>query len=181
MDAYAALNKLQKDGVYTTEQMADATDRVARAEAGVNTAQAQRKTYSQAFAEQIAAAKKFGGQLQQLIGAGLGRSGLAQLMNLGPVAGSQVAGDILAGTGGLSVASLNADLSSIDAAGAALGSDAIAGDMAYLDAANVNRRGNTVSITVQAGLVSTPDQVGQQIIEAILKAQRRSGLVFAPA
>ena len=181
MDAYAALNKLQKDGVYTTEQMADATDRVARAEAGVNTAQAQRKTYSQAFAEQIAAAKKFGGQLQQLIGAGLGRSGLAQIMNLGPVAGSQVAGDILAGTGGLSVASLNADLSSIDAAGAALGSDAIAGDMAYLDAASVNRRGNTVSITVQAGLVSTPDQVGQQIIEAILKAQRRSGLVFAPA
>jgi uncharacterized damage-inducible protein DinB len=181
MDAYAALNKLQKDGVYTTEQMADATDRVARAEAGVNTAQSQRKTYSQAFAEQIAAAKKFGGQLQQLIGAGLGRSGLAQIMNLGPVAGSQVAGDILAGTGGLSVASLNADLSSIDAAGAALGSDAIAGDMAYLDAASVNRRGNTVSITVQAGLVSTPDQVGQQIIEAILKAQRRSGLVFAPA
>ena len=181
VDAYAELNKLQKNGVYTQEQMADATERVAKAEAGVNTAQSQRKTYSQAFAEQIAAAKKFGGQLQQLIGAGLGRSGLAQLMNLGPVAGSQVAGDILAGTGGLSVASLNADLSSIDAAGAALGSDAIAGDMAYLDAANVNRRGNTVSITVQAGLVSTPDQVGQQIIEAILKAQRRSGLVFAPA
>jgi hypothetical protein len=181
MDAYAELNKLQKDGVYTTEQMADATDRVARAEAGLNTAQSQRKTYSQAFAEQIAAAKKFGGQLQQLIAAGLGRSGLSQIMNLGPVAGSQVAGDILAGTGGLSVASLNADLSSIDAAGAALGADAIAGDMAYLDAASVNRRGNTVSITVQAGLVSTPDQVGQQIIEAILKAQRRSGLVFAPA
>jgi ElaB/YqjD/DUF883 family membrane-anchored ribosome-binding protein len=181
VDAYAELNKLQKDGVYTQEQMADATERVAKAEAGVNTAQSQRKTYSQAFAEQIAAAKKFGGQLQQLIQAGLGRSGLAQLMNLGPVAGSQVAGDILAGTGGLSVASLNADLSAIDAAGAALGTDAIAGDMAYLDAASVNRRGNTVSITVQAGLVSTPDQVGQQIIEAILKAQRRSGLVFAPA
>jgi hypothetical protein len=181
MDAYAELNKLQQSGVYTTEQMADATDRVARAEAGLNTAQAQRKTYSQAFAEQIASAKKFGGQLQQLIAAGLGRSGLAQLMNLGPVAGSQVAGDILAGTGGLSVASLNADLSSIDAAGAALGTDAIAGDMAYLDAASVNRRGNTISISVQAGLVSTPDQVGQQIIEAILKAQRRSGLVFAPA
>ena len=53
--------------------------------------------------------------------------------------------------------------------------------MAYLDAASVNRRGNTLSISVQAGLVSTPEQVGQQIIEAILKAQRRSGLVFAPA
>jgi hypothetical protein len=38
-----------------------------------------------------------------------------------------------------------------------------------------------MSITVNAGLVSTPDQVGQQIIEAIQRAQRRSGTVFAPA
>jgi hypothetical protein len=38
-----------------------------------------------------------------------------------------------------------------------------------------------INITVNAGLVSSPDQVGQQIIEAIQKAQRRSGPVFAPA
>jgi hypothetical protein len=38
-----------------------------------------------------------------------------------------------------------------------------------------------MNITVNAGLVSTPDQIGQQIIEAIQKAQRRSGTVFAPA
>jgi hypothetical protein len=38
-----------------------------------------------------------------------------------------------------------------------------------------------MTITVNAGLVSTPDQIGQQIIEAILKAQRRSGQVFASA
>jgi SLT domain-containing protein len=38
-----------------------------------------------------------------------------------------------------------------------------------------------INITVSAGLVSSPDQVGQQIIEAIQKAQRRSGPVFAPA
>jgi hypothetical protein len=37
------------------------------------------------------------------------------------------------------------------------------------------------TITVNAGLVSTPDQIGQQIIEAIQRAQRRSGTVFAPA
>ena len=37
------------------------------------------------------------------------------------------------------------------------------------------------NITVNAGLISTPDQIGQQIIEAILKAQRRSGQVFASA
>jgi hypothetical protein len=39
----------------------------------------------------------------------------------------------------------------------------------------------SVNVTVNAGLVSSPDQVGQQIIEAIQKAQRRSGPVFAPA
>jgi hypothetical protein len=38
-----------------------------------------------------------------------------------------------------------------------------------------------MNITVNAGLVSTPDQVGQDIIAAIQKAQRRSGTVFASA
>ena len=38
-----------------------------------------------------------------------------------------------------------------------------------------------INVTVQAGLVSTPDQIGQQIIEAIQRAQRRSGTVFAAA
>jgi hypothetical protein len=41
--------------------------------------------------------------------------------------------------------------------------------------------GMGMNITVNAGLVSSPEQVGQQIIEAIQKAQRRSGPVFAPA
>ena len=38
-----------------------------------------------------------------------------------------------------------------------------------------------VNVTVNAGLVSTPAQVGQDIIAAIQKAQRASGQVFAPA
>lgn len=37
----------------------------------------------------------------------------------------------------------------------------------------------TIQIQVDAGLVSSPDQVGQQIIEAIRRAERRSGQVFA--
>jgi hypothetical protein len=41
--------------------------------------------------------------------------------------------------------------------------------------------GMGMNITVNAGLVATPDQVGQDIIAAIQKAQRRSGTVFAPA
>jgi len=40
---------------------------------------------------------------------------------------------------------------------------------------------SSVNVTVQAGLVSTPDQIGQDIITAIQKAQRRSGQVFANA
>jgi hypothetical protein len=39
--------------------------------------------------------------------------------------------------------------------------------------------GTTIVVNVQAGLVSSPDQVGQQIIEAIRRAERRSGQVFA--
>jgi hypothetical protein len=51
---------------------------------------------------------------------------------------------------------------------------------------NIPRRmdggGQTIiNIQVQAGLVSSPDQVGQQIIEAIRRAERRSGQVFAAA
>jgi len=38
--------------------------------------------------------------------------------------------------------------------------------------------GSQTNITVNAGLISTPDQIGQQIIEAIQKSQRRSGKVF---
>jgi ElaB/YqjD/DUF883 family membrane-anchored ribosome-binding protein len=47
----------------------------------------------------------------------------------------------------------------------------------------LNRAGGMggITINIEAGLVSTPDQVGQQIIEAIQRAQRRSGPAFAAA
>jgi len=38
--------------------------------------------------------------------------------------------------------------------------------------------GRQTNKTKNAGLISTPDQIGQQIIEAIQKSQRRSGKVF---
>ncbi len=41
--------------------------------------------------------------------------------------------------------------------------------------------GQGITVNIEAGLVSTPDQIGQQIIEAIQRAQRRSGPVFAAA
>ncbi len=55
-------------------------------------------------------------------------------------------------------------------------------DTAATSVENIGRVGaaeRVVNVTVNAGLVSTPAQVGQDIIEAIQKAQRLSGQVFA--
>jgi hypothetical protein len=38
-----------------------------------------------------------------------------------------------------------------------------------------------ITINLQAGLISSPGTIGQDIINAILAAQRDSGVVFAPA
>ena len=40
---------------------------------------------------------------------------------------------------------------------------------------------SNITINMDAGLVSSPATVGQDIIDAILAAQRNSGVVFAPA
>jgi hypothetical protein len=56
-----------------------------------------------------------------------------------------------------------------------------AGPEAVVPLDRMGSMGGGITITVNAGLVSTPDQIGQEIIQAIQKAQRRSGTVFAPA
>ena len=56
-----------------------------------------------------------------------------------------------------------------------------AGPEAVIPLSQMGNMGGGMNITVNAGLVSTPDQIGQQIIEAIQRAQRRSGQVFAAA
>jgi hypothetical protein len=168
--AYAELNKLQKSGIFTYEQMAEASERVANAEAAVNKAQSGRVNYAQQFREQIAAAKTFAGQLQTLIGQGLSREGLAQLMNLGPVAGSVVAADLIAGTSGMTAASLSSDLAGLSTAGDLLGGTAIAGDMALLNQAGVGQRGNNVYVTVTS---ADPNAV----VDALRKYMRQNGAV----
>ena len=50
----------------------------------------------------------------------------------------------------------------------------MAGGLAGIDFANV-------TFNIDAGLISSPATVGQDIIDAILAAQRNSGQVFAPA
>jgi phage-related minor tail protein len=56
-----------------------------------------------------------------------------------------------------------------------------AGPEAIIPLDRLGSMGGGMNITVQAGIVSTPDQIGQEIISAILKSQRKSGAVFAPA
>jgi phage-related minor tail protein len=65
--------------------------------------------------------------------------------------------------------------------GATLGIVGENGPEAIIPLDRLNSMGGGMNITVNAGLVSTPDQIGQEIIQAIQKAQRRSGPVFAPA
>ena len=179
-EAYEELAKLQtqvfdaatgKTMVADAEDLADAMERVRRAEEGVVTAQGQRVSYTQAFREQIAAAKDFAGSLQTLIGQGLQQSGLQQLLNLGPVAGAQVAKDILSGTAGLSVADLNMD--QLTAAAAGVGT-AAASQMFGTDiTAAQNTLGavtyaNDIKITVTS---ADPDKV----VEALVKWSKKNG------
>jgi hypothetical protein len=178
-EAYTALD-LAKQGE-DTEAIAKATLDLAEAEKAVNAATAKRSatTTIGEFQKQIAAAKKFGENLQFLIGHGLQQAGLAQLLNLGPVAGVEVTNDMIGGgTGSFwkfqeSMAQLSGIASGIGLASA----NAFMGG--NLETARTNQQAvNQYSITVNAGLVSNPAQVGRDIIEAIKNAERVSGQVF---
>ena len=179
-DAYAELAKLNP--VSDADAYAQALQRVADAETNVTNAQTTRarSNYGQAFADQIAKAKEFATNLTTLATRGLTQDGLSQLLNLGPVAGAQVTGEMVAGTGSLSLGALNAGLADIAAAGQNLGN--IAGNAFFggnvAAGQSALNQAKTYQITVNAGLVSNPAQVGRQIIEAIKSAERLSGQVF---
>jgi hypothetical protein len=115
-----------------------------------------------------------------LIAQGLGKEGLAQLLNLGPVAGNEVTADMLYGTKALTVGGLNTSLAGLSSVAAGLGNVAgsafFGGNVAAGQTAL--NEAKTYQITVNAGLVSNPAQVGRDIIEAIKSAERLSGQVF---
>jgi hypothetical protein len=182
-DAYAELAKLNPTD--DAEQYADALQKVADAEKNVTSAQSTRakSNYGQVFADQIAKAKEFATNLQTLTSRGLTQEGLSQLLNLGPVAGAVVTGEMVAGTGSLSLGALNAGLADIAAAGQSLG-DVAAGSFFggnVMAGQKALEKANTYQITVNAGLVSNPATVGRSIIEAIKAAERLSGQVFVSA
>jgi len=162
-DAYAALH--QARATNDAKAYGAALQDVARAEAAVKSAQdIKPKDYSAIFAEQIAAAKNFAGLIPKLISAGLGKAGLAQILDLGPVAGAQVAKDLLAGTSGLTVRGLESDLASIAAAGTAAGM-AMPGFTAALGT-TVGGTAAAPTIIVNAG-VGDPVQIGKEVASVL--------------
>lgn len=175
-EAYEALN--QASAARDAYAYADALTEVASAEAGVTKAQQDRKSYGTAFAEQIASAKKFAENLQTLVGAGLGKDGLAQLLNLGPVAGVQVTNELIAGTGTLTVASLNESLASLSATagtfGASAGQAFFGGNVAAQQK-NVETV-NNFNIQVQA-LAGNELEVAKKIVAALQVYQKKVGKV----
>jgi hypothetical protein len=179
-EAYAKLAKT--DPTKDAEDYAQALLDVAAAETAVSTAQTNRanQNYGKAFADQIANAKRFAANLELMTSVGLSREGLAQLINLGPVAGVKVTDEMLSGTSSLRLEDLNQGLAGLSASANSLGlSTANAFLGSALGTATTNQgQVNQYSITVNAGLVSNPAQVGRDIIEAIKNAERVSGQVF---
>lgn len=170
--AYAELNALEAERArrgfsntdqitYDADQYSAALKRVAAAESAVGQAQANKKDYSAIFAGQIAAAKSFGQNLVALANAGLGNAGIQQLMDLGPVAGAQVAQDLVNGVGGLTVSGLRGSLAELAGVGGQLGAimsfgeyggalGAAQADVNLLGQASV-RGGTNVTIHVNGG------------------------------
>ena len=170
--AYEDLNQARQTN--DVDAYNQALRRVATAETAVSDAQAKKpKSYGEIFREQVAAAKEFSGNLKKLIAAGLGKAGLAQILELGPVAGNAVAKDLLAGTGGLTVEGLNADLASVMAEAGTVGL-ALPGVAAALGATATRGTNNTYQITVQAG-VGDKVEIGKQVVAVLQAYEKRLG------
>jgi hypothetical protein len=176
-DAYTALGLAKQAG--DIEDIAKATQDLAAAESAVNAATAKRSTTSTLgeFKKQIEAAKKFGNNLKIMIDNGLDQAGVAQFLNMGPVAGYEVSENLLATGQFASFKNSMAELSGIaSGVGLASANAFFGGNLAAAQGAQ--GQVNTYQITVNAGLVSNPSQVGRDIIEAIKQAERVSGQVF---
>lgn len=169
--AYEALN--QAKATNDVEGYNRALQDVAESEAAVSSAQAVKpKDYTQIFREQITAAKEFAGYVKQLAAAGLSKAGLAQILDLGPVAGAKVAKDLLTGASGMTVGTLNQDLADVAAAGTAAGM-AIPGFEAALRT-TVGGTANAPTININAG-VGDPAEIGKTVVEVLKSYNARFG------
>jgi len=174
-EAYQKLNLAKATG--DVSGYAAALDEVTAAEQGVTAAQNAKKTPGQLFADQIAKAKKFATDLKTLISApfNLGQAGLSQLLNLGIDSGSQVAAELIAGTGSLSVGGINESLASLGTTAGALGAQAgsvfmgapVAAaqtDVNNLARASVVTQNNEYKIYITAG-VGDEVEIGKQVVQ----------------
>ena len=176
--AYEALNTAQQSD--DADNLARAIQGVADAETNLTAAQQKKASMTTVgeFAKQVTMAKKFAANLSTLVGYGLGPDGLAQLLNLGPVAGSAVTDEMI-GIPGV-FGQFQEALGSLAGAANQLGlssSTAFFGGGVNTAQSNLNAA-KGITVNVNAGLVATPALMGQQIIDAILAAQRVSGTVF---
>ena len=176
--AYEALNTAQQSN--DAENLAKAIQGVADAETNLTAAQQKKASMTTVgeFGKQVEMAKKFASNLSTLVGYGLGPDGLAQLLNLGPVAGSAVTDEMI-GIPGV-FGQFQEALGSLAGAANQLGlnsSTAFFGGGVNTAQQNLNAA-KGITVNVSAGLVATPALMGQQIIDAILAAQRVSGTVF---
>ena len=191
-DAYTRLNALEAerkrrgfgpndDVIYDAEEYAQALLDVASAEGAVSAAQSARVDYSAKFAADIAAASQFAGKLKTLAERGLGQAGIQQLLNLGPVAGNQVATDLINGTGPMTIDTLRSSLAGLASAGQSFGDvtatgvfgTAIAGAQGDVDAlgrASVATVNNNVTIEVQG---ADP----QAVVDALKKWMKTNGSI----
>lgn len=170
-EAYAALQQAQATG--NAKEYGAALENVAQAERKVTDAQSVKpKNYAAIFAEQIAAAKSFASYVGQLAKAGLSKAGLGQILDLGPVAGAQVAKDLLSGANGMSVSSLNQDLQAIADTGTAAGMS-IPGFSEALSASG-SKVGGQYYITIEAG-VSSPTDIAKTVSGVLQTYGAKSG------
>jgi hypothetical protein len=191
-DAYARLNALEAERqrrgfgandqvTYDAQEYAQALLDVASAEGAVSAAQSARVNYSAKFAADIAAASQFAGKLKTLSERGLGQAGIQQLLNLGPVAGNQVANDLINGTGPMTLEGLRGSLAGLASVGQGLGDvtatgvfgTAIAGAQADVDALG-NARVATVNNNVTIQVSGTDPQA---VVDALKKWMKVNGSI----
>lgn len=159
----------------------------------VTDTQKARKSPGQLFADQIAKAKKFATDLKTLISApfNLSEAGLSQLINLGIDSGSQVASELVAGTGSLSVGAINEGLAGVGAVAGELGTTAgsifrggavtaAQGAVDPLARASITNSNNSYVINITAG-VGDPVEIGKQVRNVLKDYDARFGTVLVSA
>lgn len=191
-DAYARLNALEAERkrrgfgandqvTYDAQEYAQALLDVASAESAVSSAQASRVNYSEKFAADVAAASQFAGKLKTLAERGLGQAGIQQLLNLGPVAGNQVATDLINGTGPMTIDTLRSSLAGLAFAGQGLGDVTASGVFGTAIAgaqADVDRLGQARVATVQNNVsINVSGTDPQAVVDALKKWMKTNGSI----